>query len=348
MPIHGKTLHLNSSAPEERVIAVLKALASTPRWRILQQLANGGQTVSELAALLQMPASTVAAQVKILEEAGIIYTALEPATHGLQKLCTPTYDNVVIEFPYIAPLPGNHVEVAMPIGAYSRFEVTPTCGLASEHTLIGYLDDPISFYEPGRIEAGLIWFRSGFLEWVFPNRLPPGGVPVGIQVSMEICSEAPLHNNQWPSDITLWINDRELGTWTSPADFGGQRGHLTPAWWGSRDSQYGLLKRWLVNEDGAFLDGYRLNARTIHELGIRDSQVITVRLGVKPDALHVGGLNLFGRPFGNYPQDLILRLEYMPRRHDQAAPLPRATQQVGQHLEQEVSNAEESNANARR
>jgi predicted transcriptional regulator len=39
-----------------------------------------------------------------------------------------------------------------------------------------------------------------------------------------------------------------------------------------------------------------------------------VRLGVKPDALHVGGLNLFGRSFGNYPQDLTLRLEYMPGR----------------------------------
>jgi hypothetical protein len=26
----------------------------------------------------------------------------------------------------------------------------------------------------------------------------------------------------------------------------------------------------------------------------------------------VGGLNLFGRSFGNYPQDLSLRLEYLP------------------------------------
>jgi hypothetical protein len=40
--------------------------------------------------------------------------------------------------------------------------------------------------------------------------------------------------------------------------------------------------------------------------------VITVRVGVKADALHVGGINLFGSSFGNYPQDLTLRLEYAP------------------------------------
>ena len=61
----------------------------------------------------------------------------------------------------------------MPIGAYTSFVALPTCGLASESSLIGYLDDPLSFYEPERVQAGLIWFRSGFLEYSFPNRLPP-------------------------------------------------------------------------------------------------------------------------------------------------------------------------------
>ena len=35
-----------------------------------------------------------------------------------------------------------------------------------------------------------------------------------------------------------------------------------------------------------------------------------MRIGVRADAENVGGLNLFGRGFGNYPQDLGLRLEY--------------------------------------
>jgi predicted transcriptional regulator len=35
---------------------------------------------------------------------------------------------------------------------------------------------------------------------------------------------------------------------------------------------------------------------------------ITVRIGVKEDAEHVGGINIFGRGFGNYDQDLMMRL----------------------------------------
>jgi predicted transcriptional regulator len=310
--LHGKTLHIDASAPADMTVTVLKALASGPRWRILQYLATGGRSINEVADALELPPSTAAAHIKILEEAGLIYSELQAATHGLQKICTRTYDNVSIQLPCVPAMPRNSVEVSMPIGAFSRFEVQPTCGLASASGLIGYLDDPHCFYEPERIHAGLLWFRSGFLEYVFPNRLPTGATLVSLQLSMEICSEAPLHNSHWPSDITLWINGHEVGTWTCPADFGGQRGMLTPTWWDEKDTQYGLLKRWLVNIDGTCIDGRPLSKLTINDLGIAEQRVILVRLGVKDDALHVGGINLFGQSFGNYPQDLLLRLEYLP------------------------------------
>ena len=35
-----------------------------------------------------------------------------------------------------------------------------------------------------------------------------------------------------------------------------------------------------------------------------------VRIGIKDDARHQGGINLFGRRFGNYPQDLVMRIAY--------------------------------------
>ncbi len=324
--LHGKTLHMDSNVTEEQIVTVLKAVASVPRWRILQYLTDGAHTINEVAQSLHMPVSTVAAQIKILEDAGILHTELRAASHGLQKVCTRTYDNLVVQLPFQPEILSNSVEVAMPVGAYTDFEVTPTCGLAGDAALIGYLDDPISFYEPERVHAGLIWFRSGFLEYSFPNRLPTSAGLISVQISMEICSEAPLHNNNWPSDVTLWINDREVGTWTCPGDFGGERGRLTPAWWDSKDSQYGLLKRWLVNKEGAFIDGHLLSPLTLRDLDIENRPVICVRLGVKPDALHVGGLNLFGRSFGNYPQDLTLRLEYLPGRragnHQSAMPRP--------------------------
>jgi predicted transcriptional regulator len=309
--LHGKSFHVDADSSDETVVSLLKALASLPRWHILQALSEGSLTVIEVSQALDMPLSTVAAQIKILEDAGFVRTELRPASHGLQKVCFRTYDSLLLQLPYLPSLLSNSVEVEMPVGAYTNFEVTATCGLASSASVIGFLDDPISFYEPRRVEAGLVWFRSGFVEYTFPNRLQKSSALTNIVVSMEICSEAPLHNNTWPSDITLWINNVEVGTWTCPGDFGGQRGRLTPAWWDSKDSQYGVLKRWMVNPGGSFIDGYQLSRITIRDLGIESQPVITVRLGVKEDAQNVGGVNLFGSTFGNYAQDITLRIEQM-------------------------------------
>ena len=131
-----------------------------------------------------------------------------------------------------------------------------------------------------------------------------------LQLTAEICSEAPLHDLDWPSDITVWINGRPLGDWTCPSDFGGQRGRLTPSWWEEKDSQFGVLKRWLVTARGTTIDGISLSSVDLGSLGLAHGDPIVVRIGVRADAENVGGLNLFGRGFGNYPQDLGLRLEY--------------------------------------
>ena len=93
---------------------------------------------------------------------------------------------------------------------------------------------------------------------------------------------------------------------TGSADFGGQRGALTPAWWEPRNTQYGLLKVWQVTREGSFVDGVKLGKVKVSELGLEGQKPLTVRSGVKKSAKHVGGFNLFGRYFGNYPQDIML------------------------------------------
>ena len=119
-----------------------------------------------------------------------------------------------------------------------------------------------------------------------------------------------MHHENWPSDVTMWINGTEIGTWTSPADFGGKRGVLTPDWWESRNTQYGLLKIWQVNGDGSYVDGVRVSSVQLDELQITGHDFISVRIGVKPEAANLGGINIFGSHFGNYPQDIVLRLDY--------------------------------------
>ena len=37
---------------------------------------------------------------------------------------------------------------------------------------------------------------------------------------------------------------------------------------------------------------------------------ISVRIGIKEDAAHIGGVNIFGSSFGDFPQDILMRIEY--------------------------------------
>lgn len=310
-PIGRRALYLSGDADDvEHLEKVLKALASAPRLRILELLSSHVYNLSEIASLLNMSMSTANLHVTILEEAGLVNSELHPASRGRQKISARTYDTVVLNLARGKLEEEQETTYAMPIGAYVNASVTPTCGIAGETGIIGLFDDPLSFFEPDRLNAQLIWFYHGYLEYRFPNRIPQGCTLDSLQLSMEICSEAPLHRNEWPSDITVWINDVELGYWTCPGDFGQQRGLLTPLWWENWNSQYGLLKVWQVDRAGSYIDHQKISSVCLSELKLLEQSLISVKIGVKPDSEHVGGINIFGRHFGNYPQDIVLRLNY--------------------------------------
>jgi predicted transcriptional regulator len=311
----GKTIHIDAQRSDDQALAMLKALANETRIGVLRYLGDRVVPVNRIAADLGLPPSTATMHIGILERAGLLHTEMRPAVRGLQKVCARTYDELVIGLPHGSRDNRLQLEQSMPVGGYSESRIDPTCGLAGDAGLIGFLDDPSSFFEPGRLQAQLVWFRSGYLEYRFPNRVPMRARVTSIQFSAEVCSEAPLHDPDWPSDISIWINDVHLGAWTSPGDFGGERGRFTPSWWEDKDSQFGVLKRWRVTESGTTIDGMPLSGVGLAHLGLRSGEPVRVRIGVKPDAVHVGGVNIFGRGFGNYPQDLVLSIDFDPVPH---------------------------------
>lgn len=311
LPSHRILELLATDANLERLELVTKALGSDKRLAILSFLGAHTCTVLEIAEALDIPQSTATLHVNILEKAGLIKTDLQPATRGLQKVCARAFDRVVIQLPAeSSQQEESTIEVCMPIGTYVDARVFPTCGLAGEMGIIGHLDEPATFFEPERIYAQLIWFRRGYIEYRFPNRLPPNAGLDSLEISFEVCSEAPLHHSNWPSDITLWVNNVEIGTWTSPADFGGEHGALTPAWWDDNNSQYGLLKVWKVTPNGSYIDGMRISDSSLSDLDMEPGALIAVRIGIKDNAHNIGGLNLFGKLFGNYPQDIVLKQRF--------------------------------------
>ena len=167
---------------------------------------------------------------------------------------------------------------------------------------------PETYLNPKRAVASLLWFERGFVEYKFPNNLKGNVVLEELEISMELSSEVPGTNPDWPSDLTLWINGIDVGTWTSPGDFGDVRGKFTPAWWKLEGSQYGLLKNWKVTDSGTFIDGTRVSDVTLAMLDVRGHSSVKIRIGMKEHAVNVGGINIFGAGFGNYDQDIVMTM----------------------------------------
>ncbi|CDP51742.1 ArsR/SmtB family transcription factor [Paradevosia shaoguanensis] len=296
--------------PEEG-LDVLRGLASAVRVRILKLLhVRGPLNVNDIAEALSLPQSTVSSNVQILEEAGLIRTETQKARKGNQKICHSTFDEVLVMFKEdIQHAKANAIEVAMPLGLYTSCEVSAPCGLCSTEGIIGLLDVPDTFLDPERMKAGLIWFTRGYVEYQFPNNAKLAQNEIeAIEFSMELSSEVPGTAANWPSDITVAINGKDVGTWTSPGDFGDKRGVYTPDWWKLKGSQYGKLKSWKVTHSGTYVDGVKISPVSLKDLDVQTHHSIRLRIGVKEDARHPGGVNIFGRGFGNYDQDIVLRL----------------------------------------
>ena len=287
----------------------LKGLASEVRLRILEILRNGERNVNEIKDEMGLPQSTVATNVMVLEEANLIETRSVKAAKGTQKICAALYDEFVVQFSEAVPDTKDAIEVEMPIGLFIEYAVSPPCGMCSTEKIIGYLDTPASFLEPERVKAGLLWFEKGYVVYQFPNNALYQQKPVRrLEVTAELSSETPGTNPQWRSDITLWVNGVEVGTWVSPGDYGDKRGTYTPSWWKLEGSQYGLNKVWSVSKDGSYVDGMQVSGVTISDLNLSEHHSVKVKIGIKDDAEHVGGVNIFGRGFGNYDQDIVLRM----------------------------------------
>jgi len=290
----------------------LLGLSSDLRLRILKLLGTEALNINEISERLALPQSTVATNVAILEKTGLVHADVVKAKKGNQKICRAAYREIVIRFVDEEKRPDDDViEVEMPIGLYTGCEVSAPCGLCSSEGIIGYLDVPDSFLNPDRMKAGLLWFERGWVEYKFPNNSLYKDRPIRkLEISAELSSETPGTDKNWLSDITIWVNSVELGSWTSPGDFGDRRGKLTPDWWKLEGSQYGLLKNWIVTGAGSFVDGVRISDVRLSDLALAEHHSIKVRIGVKDGAEHVGGLNVFGRGFGNYDQAIVLRLGF--------------------------------------
>lgn len=288
----------------EEILTFCKALASPIRTAIIKQLsAHDQMNIRDLAQALDVTSGALTPHIRLLSEAGIIQIQNANGTKGIQKLCSLKNDRFLLRLSPDKPL-SDSLEIEIPVGGYSSHQIRPTCGLATTEHIIGQYDNPLYFDDPERIYANVLWFFSGYVEYSIPNYLESNQKLTEIRISQEISSEAPGFCEHWPSDISFSINGIDIGSWTSPGDFGLHRGIYSPEWWPEGCNQYGLLKTLSVRTDGCYMDHEKISSCTLQDLNIQKGRSFQYRLSVPETAKNVGGLTIFGRNFGNYNQNI--------------------------------------------
>lgn len=312
--IGEKNLELNLAAAshKEHLVAIGKALSSPVRIDIMNLIKTKPLSLQEIARLLQIPLSSTAMHIRCLEDAGLIITENQPGIRGSMRVCMCHILSFHLEAYDTEIDAADHSYLyEMPVGSYYNFDVSPTCGLAGMEGIIDCFDNPVSFYSAERQNAQLIWFSQGFLEYRFPNKINRLLTLQELSFSLELCSEAPGYSEDWPSDITFYINDQEVGTYACPGDFGVRRGKCTPDIWPMGRTQYGLLTSISLRQDGGYINESPVNpAVSLSTVGLDEHPFISFKVCIKSDAVNIGGVNIFGEKYGDHPQGICMRAVY--------------------------------------
>ena len=309
---NDSNLNIVNPKDEAAILQISHALSSPERIKIIKSLLWDSKNLTTLSSELNIPMTSLARHVDILADAKLIFLNYQPGPKGHTKYCalaTLGYSvSFATEYENADDRPVYSVE--LPIGMFSHCHIEAPCGMLSSESKIAEFNEPSNFFIPERYKAECLWFNQGFISYNFPT--PPRSKTDGISeivFSFEICSETNCYNNNWPSDITVHVNKKEILTFTSPGDFGGRRGKYTPEFWPITSTQFGLLIYIKFNTDGVFFDNQLVNDKIkIGDLNLFDGSAIQLSIGIKDDAKYKGGINLFGKNFGDYPQGIKMTL----------------------------------------
>jgi len=73
-------------------------------------------------------------------------------------------------------------------------------------------------------------------------------------------------------------------------------------------AQYGFLVKWRIDDQGCFVNDEKVkNSPVYKDLKIEEKSDLRIRIGVAPNAKNKGGLNLFGKHYGDFEQDIVLK-----------------------------------------
>jgi predicted transcriptional regulator len=290
---------------------ICRALSSELRIKIVNLIAieKQGLTISEIAKKLDISVSSATFHLKLLENSGIVNISFLPNKKGNVQICRLNVSSLYFFFSEKEHSANADLLVfSVPVGHYVDAKLDFISGFCTKNMQIMFDDN--NYFMPERMEAEIIWCRSGFVEYAFSNTFKEKNIKE-ITFSLEVCSETLGYQNDWKSDITFSLNETELLTWTSPGDFGDRRGLLNPDWWSDTSTQYGHLKKISITSEGIYLDGSLLNSNIgLEHFDLTRCSKLLFKIENKENAKYKGGFNIFGKSFGDFPQDILLTVVF--------------------------------------
>ena len=291
----------------ESTVRIARALSHPARIQILQQLRRIPRSITELARLNRMTNSTVIFHLKALEEAGLVFSRMQPNKKGKTLIFYINFSKILLSAQEETQVSHELVlEQSIGVGSYLSAAPSGYIRIATQDRFVVLEKDDV--YHPRRFDAKLLCLDNGEVCYAFSNAFARRHTVKRLEFSLEISSESPYYCNDWKSEIVFSVCGVDLATYLSPGDFGGTRGRLTPAWWESNYSQYGMLVTVAIDAEGVYLNDECVRTDvTLETLPLAEEDRITFSLRTDPSLRYCGGFNIYGSRFGNEPQDIVMR-----------------------------------------
>ncbi|MCQ2814927.1 MAG: ArsR family transcriptional regulator [Bacilli bacterium] len=307
----SRNVHLSVN-DNDQLEKIGDSFSSGYRRRILFLLSKRSYSTQELLDELKISPSTLSFHLKILREAKLIKFVKAPSKRGNEKNLSLNIDSLVVNFDSTTANNVKTENIDIGLGSFSKFEVKAPCLIATENEILQPIDNDVIFNSTDKIKAQLISFTEGYIEYLVSNDLLYFSKIKELSFTQEICSECPNFNNNWKSDISFYLNNIKIGEFLSLGDYGGRLGLFSPQWWPTNSSNYGILVNVTINDDGTFINGKKTSDLKINEY-FKEEKIIKYRIGVDHNSKHLGGINIFGRHFGDFKQNISLNITYIDK-----------------------------------
>ena len=83
---------------DKKIEEIVKALSSETRRRILKEIRIEPLDVSNISSKLGMTEANISAQIKKLEKAGLVTCQYSSGSHGVRKISSLKYDQLILNF----------------------------------------------------------------------------------------------------------------------------------------------------------------------------------------------------------------------------------------------------------